>query len=141
MKKIYLYAKALGLMFASCEDFLTEYTKNKITPDDFFKTEREISLYAISFYEKVMPGVGVATGDGVADIMEVVSVSSYLTSGYGPDNLGGWSWSDLRNINYFIDRLKQSPVSDDIKNKYMGLAKFWRGKFYFEKVKTFGGVP
>ena len=141
MKKIYLYAMALGLMFASCEDFLTEYPKNKITPDDFFKTEREISLYANSFYEKDMPGVGVATGDGVADIMEVVSVSSYLTSGYGPDNQGGWSWSDLRNINYFIDRLKQSPVSDDIKNKYMGLAKFWRGKFYFEKVKTFGGVP
>ena len=25
MKKIYLYAMALGLMFASCEDFLTEY--------------------------------------------------------------------------------------------------------------------
>ena len=43
---------ALGLMFASCEDFLTEYPKNKITPDDFFKTEREISLYANSFYEK-----------------------------------------------------------------------------------------
>ena len=81
MKKIYLYAMALGLMFASCEDFLTEYPKNKITPDDFFKTEREISLYANSFYEKDMPGVGVATGDGVADIMEVVSVSSYLTSG------------------------------------------------------------
>lgn len=36
MKKIYLYAMALGLMFASCEDFLTEYPKNKITPDDFF---------------------------------------------------------------------------------------------------------
>lgn len=53
MKKIYLYAMALGLMFASCEDFLTEYPKNKITPDDFFKTEREISLYANSFYEKV----------------------------------------------------------------------------------------
>ena len=32
MKKIYLYAMALGLMFASCEDFLTEYPKNKITP-------------------------------------------------------------------------------------------------------------
>ena len=141
MKKIYLYAMALGLMFASCEDFLTEYPKNKITPDDFFKTEREISLYANSFYEKDMPGVGVATGDGVSDIMEVVSVSSYLSSGYGPDNQGGWSWSDLRNINYFIDRLKQSPVCDDIKNKYMGLAKFWRAKFYFEKVKTFGGVP
>ena len=31
MKKIYLYAMALGLMFASCEDFLTEYPKNKIT--------------------------------------------------------------------------------------------------------------
>lgn len=52
MKKIYLYAMALGLMFASCEDFLTEYPKNKITPDDFFKTEREISLYANSFSEK-----------------------------------------------------------------------------------------
>ena len=29
MKKIYLYAMALGLMFASCEDFLTEYLRGE----------------------------------------------------------------------------------------------------------------
>ena len=50
MKKIYLYAMALGLMFASCEDFLTENPYNKIPPAEFFKTHREITLYAISFY-------------------------------------------------------------------------------------------
>lgn len=141
MKKICLYAMVLGMMFVSCEDFLTEYPKNKITPEDFFKTEREINLYANSFYQKDMPGTGVATGDGLTDIIEVVSVSTYLTTGYSAANQGGWSWSDLRNINYFLDRLKESPVKDEVKNKYVGLAKFWRAKFYFEKVKTFGGVP
>ena len=33
MKKIYLYAMALGLMFASCEDFLTEYPRCLISED------------------------------------------------------------------------------------------------------------
>lgn len=141
MKKIYLYAIALGMMITSCEDFLTEYPGNKITPDDFFKNEREINLYANSFYQKDMPATEVASGDKISDITAIVSVDKYLTSGFSPADQGGWSWSDLRNINYFIDKVKISPVDEAVKNRYLGLAKFWRAKFYFEKVKTFGGVP
>lgn len=141
MKKIYLYAIALGMIITSCEDFLTEYPGNKITPDDFFKNEREINLYANSFYQKDMPATEIASGDKISDITAVVSVDKYLTSGFSPADQGGWSWSDLRNINYFIDKVKISPVDEVVKNKYLGLAKFWRAKFYFEKVKTFGGVP
>ena len=141
MKKYIFCGIALSLALTSCTDFLTEYPGNKITPSDFFKNEREINLYANSFYQRDMPGTGIATGDGISDITAVVSVSKYLTAGYNPADQGGWSWSDLRNINFFIDRVKVSPVSEEIKNKYLGLAKFWRAKFYFEKVKTFGGVP
>lgn len=141
MKKIYLYAVALGMLVTSCEDFLTEYPGNKITPDDFFKNEREINLYANSFYQRDMPGTEIASGDKISDITAVVSVDKYLTAGFSPADQGGWGWSDLRNINYFIDRVKKSPVDEAVRNKYLGLAKFWRAKFYFEKVKTFGGIP
>jgi hypothetical protein len=53
----------------------------------------------------------------------------------------GWSWSDLRNINYFIANCNDPKLSVSIRNNYLGIARFFRAWFYFEKVKRFGNVP
>ena len=142
MKKrhILLFA-VLGMTLVSCEDFLTRYPGNKVTPDDFFKNEREINLYANSFYQKAMPSTSVALGDGITDIVPVSSVHKYLKSSYSAADMGGWGWSVLRNINYFIEKVEKSPVEQAVKDRYIGEAKFWRAQFYYEKVVNFGDVP
>ena len=140
MKNI-IFTIMVGFFLVSCSDFLSRYPEDKIASEDFFRNEREINLYANSFYQKAMPGDGIAKSDGVSDITAVVSVSNYLTSGYTSQDQGGWSWSILTNINYFISRVEKSPVSRELKDKYIGLARFWRAMFYFDKVKQFGGVP
>ena len=141
MKKILLGIMAAGVLFSSCDDFLTRNPGNKITPDDFFKNEREIELYANSFYERQMPDTDIAEGEKMTDIVVITTPVSYLTDGYSPTEAGGWQWSNLRNINYFINKVQESPVNADIKNKWIGVAKFWRAMFYFDKVSYFGGVP
>ncbi len=141
MKKILLAIIASGLIFTSCDDFLTRNPGNKITPDNFFKNEREIELYANSFYERQMPATDIAEGEKMTDLIVITTPESYLTDGYSPADAGGWSWSNLRNINYFISKVKDSPVSENIRNKWIGIARFWRAMFYFDKVKYFGDVP
>ena len=65
-------------------------------------------------------------------------------SGYSLVALGGdwnWEWEHLRNFNYFIENCVDPNVSEDVRNHYVGLAKFFRAYFYFEKVKRYGDVP
>src|SRR5699024_8950163 len=52
-----------------------------------------------------------------------------------------WSWSQLRNINYFIDHCNSEKVSDEVKNNYIGIARFFRAYFYFKMMKRFGDLP
>lgn len=57
-----------------------------------------------------------------------------------PSSGGGWSWSYLRYINYY---LQNSHRCEDAtaRKRYDGVAYFWRAYFYFEKLKRFGEVP
>jgi hypothetical protein len=58
-----------------------------------------------------------------------------------PDNDWNWGWRALRNINYFIANNTDNRVPEDVRKHYMGLARFFRAFFYFEKVKRYGDVP
>jgi len=57
-----------------------------------------------------------------------------------PTSGGGWSWSTLRNINYFLANSGKCP-DPKVVAKYNGLARFFRAYFYFGMVKRFGDVP
>ena len=53
---------------------------------------------------------------------------------------GGWNWTRLRDINFFLENYNK--VEDDMaKQHYSGVAKFFRAYFYFDKVVNFGDVP
>lgn len=54
---------------------------------------------------------------------------------------GGWDWTGIRNVNYFLGRCRASTVDSSIRNRYIGLAKFFRAWLYFNKVKAFNNVP
>src|SRR5690606_31926796 len=98
-------------------------------------------LYANSFYD-ILPGtdVGVFNGDDVSDIVARNGVDDLLSPGaLSPITSSGWDWEDLRNINYFIEQASESTVPE--KDHYLGVARFFRALFYFNKVKRFGDVP
>ena len=50
---------------------------------------------------------------------------------------------ELLKINYFLDGLhsEDCTVSDDIKNHYEGIARWFRAYFYYGKLTAFGPVP
>ncbi len=64
-----------------------------------------------------------------------------LFNAFSENNSSGWSWSDLRNINYFIVNCTDPAVPESVRNNYIGLARFFRAWFYYDKVRRFGDVP
>src|SRR5690606_23055703 len=76
----------------------------------------------------------------VSDIIARNGVDNLLSpNALSPVTSSGWEWEDLRNINYFIENAEQSTVPE--KDHYLGVARFFRALFYFDKVKRFGDVP
>ena len=49
-------------------------------------------------------------------------------------------WNFVRAINVGMDNYGKASVSDEVRNKYIGEARLFRGWFYADKVSRFGDV-
>jgi hypothetical protein len=140
MKKQYLCFILLIFFFVRCTKELEQTPVSTASESAVFGSQAGLALYTNSFYS-ILPGR--TTGlDAMSDYLAVKSVPTFIEPGaFNPVLSSGWTWTDLRNINYFIANNKNLKVSEDVRNNYMGIAKFFRAYFYFEKVKRFGNVP
>ena len=145
MKKIFrLFCLPLALIFTlqGCKKELDLKPFDKLTPASAFNTVNDLQLYANSFYKILPTGNSIIRGDVMSDNVAGSSAPSYLVpGGFSATLATGWSWSSLRNVNYFLEHYRQAQVSEDILNNYEGIARFFRAWFYFDMVKKFGNVP
>lgn len=141
MKKIYLWF-AIGALLASCNK-LDQLPEATATRDAVFGSEKGLETYAYSFYDILPDANAIHRGDEMSDYGARTSVPDFYRkgSGYGSRQSNGWDWRPLRNINYFIENCNSPKLSNEVKQHYTGLARFFRAVFYFEKVKRFGDVP
>jgi hypothetical protein len=138
MKKQYLWFILLSILVVSCE--LEQIPQSTASKSAVFGSQQGLDLYTYSFYS-ILPGRSTSL-DAMSDYLAVKSVFPFVQAGvFGPVNSSGWSWGDLRNINYFIVNNKDPKVSETVRKNYTGLARFFRAYFYYEKVKRFGDVP
>ncbi len=138
MKKQYLWILLIGLLFIRCD--LEQLPVSTATKSEVFSSEQGLQLYAYSFYS-MLPGRSTSL-DAMSDYMAIKSVNTFVQEGaYAATLSSGWSWGDLRNINYFIENCNNPDIPIDVRKHYLGIAKFFRAYFYFEKVKRFGNVP
>lgn len=140
MKKIqYFLALFIFAVFAGCES-MDQEPQSTATKSAVFGSESGLQLYTNSFYN-ILPGSN-TTLDAMSDYLAVKTVSTFIQEGaFTPTQSSGWTWTDLRNINYFIVNCTDPKVSLDVRKNYIGIARFFRAYFYFEKVKRFGDVP
>src|SRR5690554_6334667 len=125
--------------FTSCDlEELPQATASRVA---IFESKSGLELYSNSFYEILpTPYDGVFAIDNNSDIVARNGVDSrFMPNALSPTTSGGWSWGNLRNINYFIENAEESSVPE--KDHYIGIARFFRAYFYFDKVKRFGDVP
>lgn len=131
------------LGFTSCEGFLEKYPKDKLVPETYFRNEQDLKLFSNSFYDNLLDKTPYDEQSDLA--FQKGNISDELLGGSAretPTNAasGGWSWGQLRKINTMLGHMDQCE-DEAVARQYTGLAKFFRTKFYYEKVKRFGDVP
>jgi hypothetical protein len=138
MKIYVLLIFLIAALFVSCD--LEQEPVSTASKSAVFGSQQGLDLYANSFYS-LLPGRSTNL-DAMSDYLAVKSVPTFVQEGAFTATLSsGWSWTGLRNINYFIANCTDPDVPLDVRKNYIGIAKFFRAYFYFEKVKRFGDVP
>lgn len=141
MKQYFTWLLLLSIGFMSCEK-LDQEPQATVTSDAVFGSENGLALYANSFYDVLPTANDIHRGDAIADYAARTQVPDLLVPGvFSARQSSGWDWRPLRNINFFIANANNPAVSEAACNNYLGLARFFRAWFYFEKVKRFGDVP
>lgn len=148
MKKYLFILLAIAFLLPGCE--LNEEPVSTIDKNSVFSSEEGLSAYSMSFYE-IFPSPTVQgaieggyEGFGAipTDYCAAQSILPFvLLNGVSENTSTGWNWANLRNLNYFIVNCTNPDVPEEVRNNYIGLARFFRAWFYFDKVKTFGDVP
>ena len=142
MRRYILPVLAIVLGLSSC-DFLDRTPKDKLAPENYFRNEQDFKLFSNSFYndlfnkEPYNKQSDVFFQKGVLSDELMDGVAREIPTGVGT---GGWGWSVLRKINTMLGNMDKCDDQAVVK-QYTGLAKFFRARFYYEKVKKFGDVP
>ncbi|MBP1618818.1 MAG: RagB/SusD protein [Bacteroidetes bacterium] len=141
MKKIiYSILTFFIIIISSCD--LTEEPQASVSASAIFGSESGLKAYTYSFYNMLPDGSSAYQQDAMADYGAVNSINSFIRKGaYSAETSSGWTWTDLRNINYFIVNCTNENVSESVRNNYIGIAKFFRAWFYYNMVVRFGDVP
>ncbi|WP_316734959.1 RagB/SusD family nutrient uptake outer membrane protein [Pedobacter aquatilis] len=141
MKKHYILILLGCLGFAACKK-LDQQPQSTASKQAIFGTENGLKLYTNSFYGMDFLPKNSTSQDAMSDYLAVRSVQDFIRDGaFGANNSSGWSWRDLRNINYFIVNCNDPAVPASVRNNYLGIARYFRAYFYLDKVKRFGDVP
>lgn len=97
----YLTIIGVGLAAASCD--LDEMPQDSISPDSFFRTEADLEQYTNQFYLMEPDAASLYDEpsnlivDGLAQPAVLVGLNRTV-----PASGGGWSWGNLRHINYYL---------------------------------------
>lgn len=141
MKKQIILILLACLSFMACKK-LDQEPQSTASKKAVFGSENGLKLYTNSFYNMGFLPRNSISLDAMSDYLAVKSVPDFIRAGgFAANNSSGWSWSDLRNINYFIENCNDPAVPEDVRRNYLGLARYYRAFFYMEKVKRFGDVP
>ncbi|GGZ12727.1 hypothetical protein GCM10007049_00520 [Echinicola pacifica] len=129
-------------LLVSCEQFLETEPVDKLVPSTFFQTSKDLELYTNSFYQRQLPsGLGVVQSDEMGEFTSKNQSNNFIAGAYSSVDEPAWSWSDLRNINYFLENFDNEAIPQEDRDHFEGIARFFRAYFYYDKVKTYGDVP
>lgn len=150
MKKILLFLISL-LPLLSCEDYLDRKNLDTFDETNFWTSEGNMRLYAqgsntstLGGYAYYFSGYGSGftwgkffTGGAWADEYSSSSIWTQNTA----TTSSSWTFTRVRRANIMIDRVDKMPVSEEAKNHWRGVGRFFRAMEYADLAATFGAIP
>lgn len=144
MRKIknYLLIIMTGVLLSACgKDFLERYPTASVSPPTFFRSETDLKTYTNYFYT-YFPEASFIWGESADNIVKSSVDREISGTRLIPTTDSKWGWGPLRNINFMLNSENVKNYKDvAVRDKYVGLARFFRAMFYFEKVRWYGDVP
>lgn len=146
-KTVYVIGMMIALTaITSCnDDFMNRFPETEIGKENFFNSEEDLEIYIYNMYD--FPGTGNYEMDGYqttdnASNTGNTELKTMMVGNPSSSNItGGWTWSKLRTINFFLENFKKADIPESSLNHYEGLARFFLARFYMDKVKRFSDVP
>ncbi|MCB0686899.1 MAG: RagB/SusD family nutrient uptake outer membrane protein [Saprospiraceae bacterium] len=145
MKNIHIITFAITLLFlGACNDeFLDRTPETSIGKENFFNSEADLNLYINGLY--AFPGWPMFISDLATDNASTTGnteVKTMMTPDPSSATItGGWNWSYLRSINFFLENFDKADISQEKLDHFEGLARFFRAQFYMGMVKRYSDVP
>lgn len=155
----YISALMIGVSLAGltgCDDYLDEKPESAITPDNFFTTESALAAYSVNYYNN-FPNHGSVYGyrmgtfsvDNGTDNQASIDWSSIWAPGdwKTPATGGSWSFTTIRQINYFFDNVMERYEAGEIQGsqqnirQHIGEMYFFRAYEYWTRYKELGDFP
>jgi len=137
---------------SGCNKYLDRAPLSNVTPQNFLLSESDLAAYTVAAYS-----FSTHDGWGPGTFGNDNNTDNQLNSGYSTrwapgewrvsQSGGSWSFSSIRNMNYFLEtvlpRWKADGISGNKTNvaHYIGEAYFLRANEYFNKIQAFGDFP
>ncbi|WP_447641831.1 MULTISPECIES: RagB/SusD family nutrient uptake outer membrane protein [Chitinophagaceae] len=138
-------AAILLLVGTGCAKFIDKKPLDKFSDLDYWNSEDNLRAYAYDFYS-IFTGFGTGTsGDfyfsSFTDDQDAATLQKFALT--VPASDGTWSnaYANIRKANIMLERIPAMNISDEAKNHWNGIAKFFRAYNYFNLVKRFGDAP
>src|SRR5699024_11132050 len=149
----------IGGYSVSCTDsFLAENPKDRLTSQNFYQNEDDAvaaidgsynQLYGI--YERLMfiganlPTDVMKNGLGMPNQnLQNLEFMSYTSENSFISNIWSTNYSGINRVNNAIINISEmgdNLISEALRNRLLGEARFLRALYYFNLVRFFGGVP
>jgi hypothetical protein len=135
----------VGAAFVGCTDDLDELPQDKLSPETYFSSEKELQLYTNQFYS-LMPSPSEQNMNWYQEQGEHMVTPTLLREILGqriiPTKASdvGWTWTTLRKINYYL-QYSHRCSDQAARTHYDGVAYFFRAYFYYNMLTKFGDLP
>ena len=134
------------ICLSSCnDDFLDKTRLDIITEESFFRTPADLRTAVNAFYSdlpgwqspnvgfNILPdnGTDVGLGEGPSNRISGLDLTVPTAA-----NAGTWSFDEVREANFFLDRSAQAEGDEVLINQYRGEGFFFRAYYYIELAGT-----
>lgn len=151
MKKLIHKILSLSLILStlvSCSDYLERGSKVSFTDNNYWTNESNVKTFSWGFYDRFV-GYGNATATNGDFYWSTFSDDQALHSGINnfptaaPATSTDWNnaYIYIRKANLLLERVDKVPMTDEAKNHYKGVARFFRAFEYANLLQRFGDVP
>lgn len=140
-KYIYILIYSFAyLLLCSCQDFLEREPLTTLSSGNFWNTEKDLRMALNNQYKEMNRDDNLDNWsvDCFADIGNNISSGTYLP----PNTDDRWTtpYKQIRISNEFLENYEKASITEELKNRYAGEARFFRAYYYYRLITRFGDV-